>query len=138
MNQEMIERAERWYEEGWENQNLDVFKDLLAGEFRLREMFGEKDVQTLRDLEAGARRLWKSCDRLEFPVDEIICADETVAVRYRIKGTHKKTQRDFDIQAMAFIHFEDGEIKDGWNCSDLLGFYSQLRMLDRPRQAREA
>jgi steroid delta-isomerase-like uncharacterized protein len=72
-------------------------------------------------------------------LEEIIAEGDTVAVRMTQRGTHEgvfmgngPTGNSFEIEAMAFLRLEDGEIVERRVQPDLLGLFRQLGLEGLP------
>ena len=66
-------------------------------------------------------------------VDDIVAADDKVALRLRLSGTHQgdfqgvpATGRTVDYVSHEFYRVRDGVIAEEWICSDLASLFRQL------------
>ncbi|KAH7110790.1 hypothetical protein B0J13DRAFT_290867 [Dactylonectria estremocensis] len=66
-------------------------------------------------------------------VEDVVAADDKVAVRVRIKGTHRGefmgnpgTGKPIECISHEFYRFEDGELAEEWICNDSLTLMMQL------------
>jgi steroid delta-isomerase-like uncharacterized protein len=66
-------------------------------------------------------------------VDDIVAADDKVALRLRLSGTHQgdfqgvpTTGRTVDYVSHEFYRVRDGVIAEEWICSDLASLFRQL------------
>lgn len=72
---------------------------------------------------------------------EIVAEGNTVAVRMTQEGTHEgefmgnePTGNSFEIEAMAFLHVEDGQIVERRVQPDVLGMLAQLGVVELPEE----
>jgi steroid delta-isomerase-like uncharacterized protein len=70
---------------------------------------------------------------LRFGVEEIVCENEVVAVRYRWEGTHSgaflgipPTGRRVAVRGMDFWRFKNGRVCEHWDAMDELSMLTQL------------
>lgn len=75
--------------------------------------------------------------------DAMIAQDDTVAVRYTVRGTHTGEYRDVEPTGhtvewtgMAMYRIEDGRIAEIWLEEDRLGLLEQLEVVDPPAHLR--
>jgi len=75
--------------------------------------------------------------------DAMIAEGDTVAVRYRVSGTHTDEYHDVDPtghtvdwSGMAMYRIEDGRIAEIWLEEDRLGLLEQLEAVDPPAHLR--
>jgi steroid delta-isomerase-like uncharacterized protein len=87
------------------------------------------------------REVWRSgyeLMRTAFPdleahVDDVVAADDKVAIRVRFRGTHQgefqgipATGRTIDYVSHEFYRVENGLFAEEWICSDLATLFRQL------------
>ena len=70
---------------------------------------------------------------LEVHVDDLVAAEDKVAVRLTLRGTHSgefqgvpATGRTIQYESHEFYRVADGLIAEEWICSDLASLFSQL------------
>jgi len=70
---------------------------------------------------------------LEAQIDDIVAADDKVALRLRLRGTHQgefqgipATGRSIDYVSHEFYRVEDDLIAEEWICSDMASLFRQL------------
>ena len=138
----VAERSEalvrRFYEEGWNADNIDVYDELVTEDF--------VDHQALPGLPPG-REGFKQLNamfRSAFPdivvnVEDVVAEGDLVAVRWTSTGTHKgplfgipATGRAVRVNAMVVYRIEDGRLAEGWINRDDLGMMRQLGVVPTP------
>ena len=128
----------RFYDEGWNANNLDVYDELVTDDF--------VDHQALPGLPPG-REGFKGLNvmfRSAFPdvwvdVDNIVAEDDKVGCRWHSGGTHQgelfgipPTGKSVDITATVFYRVEDGRLAEGWINRDDVGLMRQLGVIPSP------
>lgn len=87
-------------------------------------------------LDAGHPEAWLvlAAADVDVAIERVVAADDRVAVRGRVTGTHCEslldlapTGRSFEIAVAWFCRVENGRISDLWSLSDRLGLLRQLR-----------
>ncbi|MFD1512046.1 ester cyclase [Halomarina rubra] len=75
--------------------------------------------------------------------DAMVAADDTVTVRYTVRGTHtgefediEPTGRTAEWTGMAMYRVEDGKIAEVWLEENRLGLLEQLEVVDPPAHLR--
>ncbi len=97
---------------------------------------GSNPPMTLADHEAFALAFYDGFPDLYHAIEETIVVNDTVVVRFSLKGTHRgefmgipPTQRAIDVGAIAIFHTLDGKITDIQGQFDQLGMMRQLGVL---------
>jgi steroid delta-isomerase-like uncharacterized protein len=128
----------RFYDEGWNANNLDVYDELVTDDF--------VDHQALPGLPPG-RDGFKGLNamfRAAFPdvwvdISEVVAEDDKVGCRWRSTGTHEgdlfgipATGKKVDVTATVFYRVEDGRLAEGWINRDDVGLMRQLGVIPTP------
>jgi steroid delta-isomerase-like uncharacterized protein len=128
----------RFYDEGWNANNLDVYDELVTEDF--------VDHQALPGLPPG-RGGFKALNamfRSAFPdvwvdVDAIVAEGDKVAARWTSTGTHQgdlfgipATGRKVKVTATVVYRVEDGRLAEGWINRDDVGMMRQLGVIPTP------
>ncbi len=128
----------RFYDEGWNANNLDVYDELVTEDF--------VDHQAVPGLPQG-RDGFKALNgmfRVAMPdvwvtVDDIITDGDKVAARWTSTGTHQgdlfgipPTGNAVKITATVLYRTEDGRLAEGWISRDDLGLMRQLGVIPTP------
>ena len=85
------------------------------------------------------RRYHQAFPDLHLDIEELIVAEDTVALRMTFRGTDSggylgrtPTGRAVEEWVVAIMHFEDDKVISEWIGADKLGLFVQLRVLDDP------
>jgi steroid delta-isomerase-like uncharacterized protein len=77
-----------------------------------------------------------------FPVDEMVAEGDRVAVRHRMRGTHRgefqgipPTGKPVEISAIAVFRTSGDKVQEIWLNADFLGMLQQLGVIPAPGQA---
>jgi steroid delta-isomerase-like uncharacterized protein len=88
----------------------------------------------------NAQMLSTSLPDAKVEIEDIIAADDKVAVRVRLRGTHlgeflgcRPTGKTIDYISHEIYRFEDGELAEEWICSDSATLLRQLGALSTKR-----
>jgi steroid delta-isomerase-like uncharacterized protein len=134
-NRELIRR---FYDEGWTQNNLDVYDELVDEDF--------EDHQALPGLPPG-REGFKGLNvrfRAAFPdlrvdIDNVVAEEDKVGCRWRSTGTHQgelfgipPTGNKVDVTATVFYRVENGRLAEGWIARDDVGLMRQLGVIPSP------
>jgi steroid delta-isomerase-like uncharacterized protein len=127
------ERIERLFEGVWNGENPAVADELVAPDYVIhdRELAAEmRGPELYRELAAGTREAFPDA---EFVVEDAVAADDRVALRWTMTGTHEgaafgvdPTGREVTMAAIEFDRFADGLLAETWTQSDTLGVMRQL------------
>ena len=129
---------QRFYDEGWNGNDLDVYDELVTEDF--------VDHQAIPGLPPG-RDGFKQLNvmfRSAFPdvrvdVDQIVAEDDKVACRWTSTGTHEgdlfgipATGNQVKVTATVWYRVADGRLAEGWINRDDLGMMRQLGVIPSP------
>ncbi len=124
----------RFVEEVWEKGDLDAIPDLCTEGSVLHAPDG--DIVGHEALEAYSRAYLGAFPDLEYSIEDILAEGDRVAIRSRIRGTHRgefrgfpPTGRPFDAEGIAIARIENGRIAERWTSVDALGIVRQLGLL---------
>jgi steroid delta-isomerase-like uncharacterized protein len=115
--------------------NYDPINELIADDLRDYTPFGEtRGRDALRET---TRQIHTAFPDFSVTPHEVVADGDTVAVRMTQRGTHdgtfmgfEPTGRTFEIEAMAFVRVEDGQITERRVQPDMLGLLQQLGVVD--------
>ena len=126
---------QRFYDEGWNANNLDVYDELVTEDFL--------DHQAIPGLEPGREgfKMLNAMFRSAMPdvwvtVDQIVAEDDKVACRWTSTGTHEgdlfgipPTGAKVAVTATVWYRIEDGRLAEGWINRDDVGLMRQLGVI---------
>jgi steroid delta-isomerase-like uncharacterized protein len=126
---------QRFYDEGWNANNLAVYDELVTEDFL--------DHQTLPGLPPGREgfKMLNVMFRSAFPdvwvnVDGIVADENTVSCRWTSTGTHKgnlfgipPTGKQIKVTATVYYRVKNGRLAEGWINRDDFGMMRQLGVI---------
>lgn len=114
---------------GSDNDALGAFVTDDAVDHNL--VFG--DSKTRRTTDAMDQSVLAAIGDIDLEIEDIVAADDTVAVRATVSGTHQgslldltPTGKSVEIAYVWFCRIEDGQIAEVWSLPDGLGLVQQL------------
>jgi len=134
----------RWFDDIWHAGKIEVIAELLGRKGLLHDSSLSPKTPKLKakGFEAYCRATRQAFPNIRFRVDAVVESGEQIAARVTMTGTHKgeglgipPTGRKVRIQGMVMARIRGGIIEEGWNSFDLLGFYEQLGLVERPKVA---
>ncbi len=143
-----IQAQQRWGEAA-NHGKLEVLDEVLAEDIVDHDSApGQRPGREgIKGFFADLRRAFPD---LHTEVDQIVAADDKVAIRYTIRGTHEgdfmgiaPTGRGINVAATQIARYENGKAVERWGNTDQLGLLSQLGAFDdlgprdEPRQGEE-
>lgn len=130
---EHVERLERLYDGVWNGNDPAVADELVDSDYVIhdRELAEElRGPELYRALASGTRELFPD---VTFAIEDILAADDRVALRWTMTGTHEDsvfgeepTGRRVTLEAIEINRFEDGKLVETWTQSDMLGLAERL------------
>jgi steroid delta-isomerase-like uncharacterized protein len=133
----------RWFDEVW-NQNNEATIDELFPAGSVAHGLGdlEADVHGPGEFRQFMANIRDSIPDVHIHVDDILAEGDRTAVRVTLEGTHTghglgvpPTGRTVRIQGNIILRMNDGQILEGWNSYDQLGFLRQIGALPDTAQA---
>jgi steroid delta-isomerase-like uncharacterized protein len=122
----------QWYQELWDNWNLDVADDLFTDDYRLH-LSGVAPALDRAAAKQVVAMFSKSFPDLKHTVDEMISDGDTVAARWTVRGTHQgefqgiaPTGRSISLSGTTFHHMRGSRIAETWLTMDTMELLQQL------------
>jgi steroid delta-isomerase-like uncharacterized protein len=126
----------RLFADVWNGENPETAEELVHEEYHIhdRELAERmRGPELYRALAAGTREAFPDA---AFTVDDLFAADEKVAVRWTMTGTHEgelfgvdPTGQTVELTAIEIDRFADGRLVETWSQSDQLGLMEQVGAL---------
>ena len=128
----------RFYDEGWNGNNIDVYDELVTEDF--------VDHQAIPGLPPGRDGFkgLNSMFRSAFPdvwveISNVVAEDDKVGCRWVSTGTHQgdlfgipATGNKVEVSATVFYRVENGRLAEGWINRDDVGLMRQLGVIPSP------
>ncbi len=132
-NRQIIERL---YEDVWNGKHPNTAEELVHDAYAIhdRELAEELQGPDLYNaLASSTRELFSD---LTFTIEDVVAADDEVALRWTMVGTHdgplfgvEPTGEQVELTAIEINRFEDGQLLETWTQSDQLGLMEQIGAL---------
>lgn len=125
-------------EEVWSSDgDLDAIDDLVSEEFvyytPMMDIHGREEY---REMAEEVRKMFSD---FELEVEDVVAADDEVAVRYTMRGTNtgemmgmEPTNERIEMTGILIDRVEDGKIRERHDNADELGMFVQLGVVDMP------
>jgi predicted ester cyclase len=120
-------------EEVWNGRNYEAAADLYSDDYV--NPFGKGPTARVEPI----RRYHQAFPDLQFDVDELIVAGDTVVLKGTFRGTdtgghlgRPPTGRAVEDWVVDIMHFEDDKVVSEWIGADNLGLFVKLGVLDGP------
>lgn len=132
-NQQVIERL---YEDVWNGTNPNTAEELVHDAYVIHDRELAEELQGPELYEALASSTRELFTDLEFTIEDVIAADNEVALRWTMVGRHdsplfgvEPTGEQVELTAIEINRFEDGKLIETWTQSDQLGLMEQIGAL---------
>lgn len=129
--------VERLLYKGFSGGNMEVIEDIFSADIHFEDpMFpsGIEGIKALVKKNNSAMSNWK------FVIDDMFCAREKAAVRWRATGVHtgsfmheKPTGNPVELKGIVIYEIRNQKITRDWLMSDNLGFLTQIGVLSHEK-----
>lgn len=123
----------RFYEEVWDNGNLDVCDEVFAPDYVRHDLRATDPVSGPEGQKRIAADFRSAFPDLRVEVDLLLADGDYVVGRWTASGTHlgtwgalKPTGRRATFSAVNIFRFENGKVAEIWNHRDDLGLREQV------------
>ena len=125
--------AKRWFEEGWNQRNVDTVHEILhaeaVGHMEGFETHGHDDFKKVR------ASLLDAFPDMNVAVEDMVAEGDNVVVRWRVRASHAghglgipASGQQADFRGMTWLRFKNGKLIEGWdswNMGELMQKLSQ-------------
>jgi steroid delta-isomerase-like uncharacterized protein len=134
MSAENIQVVQRWFDEVWNNGNIEAIDELFAAD-GVAYGLGEagKDVRGAQGFKPFVQRIRGAFPDFHITVDDTISEGDKIAARFSATMTHTgddlgfpATGKQVTVSGMSFTRIQNGQIVEGWNNWDIYGMMQQL------------
>ena len=123
--------ARRWFEEVWNQRNVDTVHELLhADAVGHMEGFETRGHDEFKKVRAG---LLDAFPDMRLIVEDTVAEGEHVVVRWRAIGSHKgpglgipASGQAADFRGMTWLRFSNGKLVEGWDAWNMGGLLQKL------------
>ena len=138
MAQKYATLLHRWFEEVWNQGNVDAIDEMLADDAVING-FNDEKGKALCGCEAfkGLQQMFlPAYPDLKVTIEDSLTAGDKIAVRCHVRATHtgkglgiEATNKPIDFTGMGIARVKDGKIVEAWNEFDFMKMYSQVDAL---------
>jgi predicted ester cyclase len=123
--------AERWVEEVWNQQRLDVIDELHAEDYvRHHDSDGGAGREHYK---AHAGNVMTLLPDIHCRIEQLIAEGDLVMLRLVVTGSHQgaygdvaPTGRPIEFETVEILRFVDGQLKESWHSYDRLSLLEQM------------
>ncbi|HET6247980.1 MAG TPA: ester cyclase [Tepidisphaeraceae bacterium] len=123
----------RWFDEVWNKGRDAAIDEMLANDSIVHGLDGTPGGRPAKE---SFREFWTAVraglSDIHMDVDEVVAAGNSTAARFTFTANHSgpylgaaATGKQVRSTGMAFLHWRDGKIIEGWNEHDALGLTIQ-------------
>jgi steroid delta-isomerase-like uncharacterized protein len=123
----------RFYEQVWDNGNLDVCDEVFAADYVRHDLRPSEAAPGPEGQKRIAADFRSAFPDLRVEIDILVAEDDYVVGRWTASGTNRgpwgvlaATGRRATFSAVNIFRFEDGKVAEIWNHRDDLGLREQL------------
>lgn len=138
---ESTKRVDRIIEEAWNEGNLEVIDELVAGDYELHVPSAPKEFRGPEGFKEFVRMYRTAFPDLTLSVEDRVVEGDKIADRIVSRGTHEgelmgiePTGRETEITSMVIHHLEDGEVVADYGLLDNFGLLQQLGVVEPPTE----
>ena len=121
------ENVVRRYFDAWSEGDGEAVRDLVTDDYLAHvqtfQGMEDRDADELVDIVDGHA---KAFAEITFELQELICHNGSAAVRATMRARHGETKREGEIDGIAILRLESGQIAEEWSSWDYLGLANQL------------
>jgi len=128
----------RFYDELWNQWNVDVAEEIVAPDVRFRGSLGTSFVG-IDALKGYVEQVRSAFPDWENQIDELIVAGDTIVARMAWSGTHAgelfgipPTGRRVTYVGASIFRLHDAKIQDAWVVGDTQELWRTLRAIPEP------
>lgn len=134
---ENINIINRYFEEVWNQGNIDTLDDILSSEYINHNPGFEKPKPGPAGLKPIVLAIRKGFPDLKYIIERMVISEDHVTVHVRMTGTHTgdffgipATGKTINVSQMQIERIVDGRIVEHWRVTDDLSLMRQLGQID--------
>jgi steroid delta-isomerase-like uncharacterized protein len=129
----------RFFEEGWNAGNLDVFDEIDVPDYVLHDPSVHEEVRGVEGIKRFASMYLRAFPDLHFTVEDQIAEGDKVVTRWTSSATHRgelmgipPTSNRTGVSGITISRISEGRLVEDWNIWDTLGLMRQLDVIPEP------
>lgn len=131
--------ARRMAREIWSEGDLSVIDELFAEDGIAHFGSQPEPLRGRAEMKAFVSMYLEAFPDLEVDLEDVIASEDAVVGRFVLRGTHEgelfgvePTGSAVEFTGFDMFRFEDGQVVEEWNQSDIVGLLQQLGILPDP------
>jgi steroid delta-isomerase-like uncharacterized protein len=140
MSEENKALVRRYFEEIWDEGNLDAIDELFTTNFVRHGPSGtEGEVRSLEEFKAVVNMYRSAFPDLQVSIEDLVAEGDRVVSRWRTRGTHEgelmgnaPTGNQASITGILIDHISGGKIEEEWVDYDTLHLMQQIGAVPQP------
>ena len=136
MSPDRITFVHRWFEEVWNNGNLDAVDELMTPDAAMHGLGDGAGVSGSEAFKAFATRLRSAFPDMRVTVVDTVEEGDLIASRWTVTMTHTGDQlgiaptgKRVGVTGMSMARLRDGKMVEGWNNWDTMALMEQIGAL---------
>jgi predicted ester cyclase len=132
-------KTRRYFEELWNQRNLDVIEDWIAPEYVGYYSSIPDELRGVDGFRGMVGLLLAALPDLQMTVEDVIARDDRVVTRFTARGTHEGELQGFAptgvrvaVAGIGIERYGDGKCVEEWVVSDDMGLARQIRAMPAP------
>jgi steroid delta-isomerase-like uncharacterized protein len=141
MSEQKKQTIRRFWEEVFNNRNLDMIDDLVTTDYAYHGPAGQ-EIRGAEGLKQFLGMYFNAFPDMKVEIQDIFGEGEKIVSRVMGRGTHKgdligipPTGKQVAIMVICTNRFEGGKIAEDWELFDMFGMMQQLGVIQQPAQA---
>jgi len=130
----------RRFYDAYNKQDEKILDEVIADDYV--DHGHQPQGQGIQGAKSDHREIAGAFQDARFDIDEMFAADDRVVVRWTLHATHtgpfaglSPTQKKIAIHGISLYRLRDGKITETRNLADLLGMFTQLGAIEKPKVA---
>lgn len=132
--------AVRWFEEVWNHGKESAVEELASPRLRWYGFPKPDSVIGMDAFMSSLRAFHRSFSGIHITLEETVCEDSRVAVRWTARATHTggglgfaATGLPVTVPGISILHFHDGLLQEGYNAFDITTALNRLSAIAAAR-----
>lgn len=140
MSEQNKAAVRRWFDEGFNKQNLDEFDHYFSPNLVNHEL-PPTMPQGREGTKVFASMFFTAYPNIQLTLEDLVAEGDKIVARWSARGTHNgdlmgipPTGKEVLITGIAIDRFENGKAVEHWEVFDQLGMMQQLGVIPAPNQ----
>jgi steroid delta-isomerase-like uncharacterized protein len=142
MSTENIALGRNWFEQVWNQRNVDAVDQLATVDCLGHGSTPGAASTTMSQFKAFAQGVLAAFPDIHVTIDDTIAQGDRIVLRWHADGTHAApylglaaSNAKISVRGTTIMRIADGKIAEAWDNWDQFGFLTQIGALPAPRAA---